>query len=204
MAKSGLQQELTIKLQLTVPYDLEERSKQLAATSLQITAKVALNKDDAVIRFHVDVDNHALDHRLRVLFDTGIASNVSLSDQQFGTIERPTELTQELEWWNNEHWEEKPITIEPMQSFAALRDEAYGAALLTDCVREYQITGEGYTTIAYTLFRCFGKMGKENLLYRPGRASGEKLWIRLTLSCKVHCHSHLVCTIARMQSARDT
>lgn len=204
MAKSGLQQELTIKLQLTVPYDLEERSKQLAGTSLQITAKVALNKDDAVIRFHVDVDNHALDHRLRVLFDTGIASNVSLSDQQFGTIERPTELTQELEWWNNEHWEEKPITIEPMQSFVALRDEAYGAALLTDCVREYQITGEGYTTIAYTLFRCFGKMGKENLLYRPGRASGEKLWIRLTLSCKVHCHSHLVCTIARMQSARDT
>ncbi|MEI0739837.1 glycoside hydrolase family 38 C-terminal domain-containing protein [Paenibacillus sp. JTLBN-2024] len=84
------------------------------------------------------------------------------------------ELTQELEWWNNEHWEEKPITIEPMQSFVALRDEAYGAALLTDCVREYQITGEGYTTIAYTLFRCFGKMGKENLLYRPGRASGEK------------------------------
>lgn len=175
MAKSGLQQELTIKLQLTVPYDLEERSKQLAGTSLQITAKVALNKDDAVIRFHVDVDNHALDHRLRVLFDTGIASNVSLSDQQFGTIERPTELTQELEWWNNEHWEEKPITIEPMQSFVALRDEAYGAALLTDCVREYQITGEGYTTIAYTLFRCFGKMGKENLLYRPGRASGEKI-----------------------------
>ncbi|MCY7433483.1 hypothetical protein MCZ49_17320, partial [Bacillus safensis] len=39
----------------------------------------------------------------------------------------------------------------------------------------YQITGEGYTTIAYTLFRCFGKMGKENLLYRPGRASGEKI-----------------------------
>lgn len=175
VSKSSLQEELTIKLQLTVPYDLEERSEQKGTTSLPITAKVALNKDEAVIRFHVNVDNHALDHRLRVLFDTGIASNVSLSDQQFGTIERPTELTQELEWWNNEHWEEKPITIEPMQSFVALRDEAYGVSLLTDCVREYQITGEDYTTIAYTLFRCFGKMGKENLLYRPGRASGEKI-----------------------------
>ncbi|MEI0739836.1 glycoside hydrolase family 38 C-terminal domain-containing protein [Paenibacillus sp. JTLBN-2024] len=90
VSKSGLQEELTIKLQLTVPYDLEARSQQSAATSLPITAKVALNKNDAVIRFHVDVDNHALDHRLRVLFDTGIASNVSLSDQQFGTIERPS------------------------------------------------------------------------------------------------------------------
>ncbi|MFP3454170.1 alpha-mannosidase, partial [Bacillus sp. SIMBA_154] len=37
------------------------------------------------------------------------------------------------------------------------------------------ITGEDYTTIAYTLFRCFGKRVKENLLYLPGRASGEKI-----------------------------
>ncbi|MGE6631890.1 mannosylglycerate hydrolase [Bacillus sp. NPDC077027] len=174
-AKSGLQEELTINLSLKVPYDLTERANKTTSTDLPIVAKVALNKDDQLIRFDVHVDNHALDHRLRVLFDTGIASRVSLSDQQFGTIERPTELTQELEWWNNEHWEEKPITIEPMQSFVALREEEYGVSLFTDCVREYQITGENYSTIAYTLFRCFGKMGKENLLYRPGRASGEKI-----------------------------
>ncbi|MFB8733001.1 glycoside hydrolase family 38 C-terminal domain-containing protein [Bacillus sp. SL00103] len=163
---------------------------------------MALNKDEPVIRFHVDVDNHALDHRLCVLFDTGIASKVSLSDQQFGTIERPTELTQELEWWSNEHWEEKPITIEPMQSFTSLRDEAYSVALLTDCVREYQITGRLHNDCVYALPLFRKKWGKKTSFTVQAVHLVKKLWRHLTLRRKVHYRSRLVCTIARTQSAR--
>ena len=40
-------------------------------------------------------------------------------------------------------------------------------------VREYEIIGEQFDTIRLTIFRTYGFMGKENLMYRPGRASGE-------------------------------
>ncbi len=46
-------------------------------------------------------------------------------------------------------------------------------AILTDCVREYQIVGEKkLDTIAVTMFRSVPYMGKGNLLDRPDRASG--------------------------------
>ena len=41
-------------------------------------------------------------------------------------------------------------------------------------VREYEIIGEQGNQIRLTLFRTYGFMGKENLVYRPGRASGER------------------------------
>ncbi len=62
-----------------------------------------------------------------------------------------------------------------MQSFVTLEDGQRGLAVITNCVREYQIVGDKFDTIALTLFRSFGYMGRENLLYRPGRASGEKI-----------------------------
>lgn len=62
-----------------------------------------------------------------------------------------------------------------MQSYAGLNNGSHGMAVMTEGVREYEIIGEQMDTIALTLFRTFGFMGKENLLYRPGRASGEKI-----------------------------
>ena len=41
-------------------------------------------------------------------------------------------------------------------------------------VREYEIVGEQGNQIRLTVFRAYGFMGRENLLYRPGRASGER------------------------------
>lgn len=76
-------------------------------------------------------------------------------------------------------WEEPPVSIEPTQSYVALFDEERGLAVYPQGVREYEIVdadglegGEG-NLICLTLFRSYGFMGKEDLLYRPGRASGE-------------------------------
>lgn len=48
-----------------------------------------------------------------------------------------------------------------MQSFVTLEDGQRGIALMTDCVREYQIVGTNLDTIALTLFRSFGYMGRK-------------------------------------------
>ncbi|MGW9530272.1 mannosylglycerate hydrolase [Paenibacillus terrae] len=173
-SKSPVAEELSLRMKLKVPYDLNERAAALTSAVLPLQASVSLRKGERLIRFSVDVDNQVLSHRLRVLFDTGIASRLSIADQPFGVIARPTTL-EEVEVWEREQWTEKPITIEALQSYAALNDGSRGVAVLTGGVREYEVIGEAHDTIALTLFRTFGFMGKENLLYRPGRASGEKI-----------------------------
>lgn len=176
--KSVVQEELVLNYSLNIPASLEERAEGKTSAVMPVEMRIILNAGKEVIKFKVKIENNeALSHRVRVLFNTEIASKFSIADQQFGIIERPTELKEDLALWkrDEENWQEKPITIEAMQSFVTLEDGNRGMALITECVREYQIVGENFDTIALTLFRSFGYMGRENLLYRPGRASGEKI-----------------------------
>ncbi|HBH1128289.1 TPA: alpha-mannosidase, partial [Clostridioides difficile] len=176
--KSNVQEEMTLKYSLTIPASLEERTIGKVSVKMPVTMKITLEPKEQIIKFNINIKNdQALSHRVRVLFNTEIASKFSIADQQFGIIQRPTALEKDLALWkrDNYSWQEKPITIEPMQSFVTLEDGQKGVALITGCVREYQIVGANLDTIALTLFRSFGYMGRENLLYRPGRASGEKI-----------------------------
>jgi Alpha-mannosidase len=171
---NGLSQSLQLEYLLNVPGDLEERAQRIATSALKIIARVTLQRDD-MIRFTVDVDNRVLSHRLCVHFATDILANVSYADQLFGVVSRPVQLSNALKVWEAENWHEKPISIEPMQSYVNLHDDNHGFTLHTNGVREYEIVGDNFETISVTLFRSFGYMGKENLLYRPGRASGESV-----------------------------
>lgn len=175
--KSEVQEELILKYSMKVPISLEERANGNASVDMPVEMKISLDDDKNIITFNVDIDNKALSHRVRILFNTEIVSKLSIADQQFGVISRKTVLEDNIKLWetNQELWQEKPITIEPMQSFVTLENGKRGLAVITEGVREYQIVGEKFDTIALTLFRSFGYMGREDLLYRPGRASGEKI-----------------------------
>jgi len=175
--RSSLHEKAVISYEMKIPYDLQERSEGITRVSMPVKLEVTLMKGSMTIGFGIKVDNQALSHRLRIVFDTGIASKFSIADQQFGLIRRPVLREKELVSWENDTaaWQEKPISIEPMQTFVALADEVHGAAIIPHGVREYEIIGDAFSAIALTLFRSYGYMGKENLLYRPGRASGEKI-----------------------------
>lgn len=175
--KSEVQEELILKYSMNLPASLEERANGNVSVEMPVEMKISLDDDKNIITFNLDVDNKSLSHRIRILFNTEIASKLSIADQQFGVISRKTVLEEDIKLWeaNQELWQEKPITIEPMQSFVTLENGERGLAIITEGVREYQIVGEKFDTIALTLFRSFGYMGRENLLYRPGRASGEKI-----------------------------
>ncbi|OOM74329.1 mannosylglycerate hydrolase [Clostridium puniceum] len=175
--KSEIQEELVLNYSMRVPASLEERANRNISVDMPVEIRISLDNDQNIIKFNIEIDNKALSHRVRVLFNTEIASKLSIADQQFGVISRKTVLEEDIKLWesNEELWQEKPITIEPMQSFVTLENGERGLAVITDGVREYQIVGEQFDTIALTLFRSFSHMGRENLLYRPGRASGEKI-----------------------------
>lgn len=169
---NDLNQSLRLEYVLKVPGNLEERAQGIATSAMKITVCVQLQHDD-MIRFTLDVDNQVLSHRLCAHFATDILAQVSYADQLFGVVTRPVQLSNALSVWEDENWHEKPISIEPMQSYVNLHDDHHGFTLHTNGVREYEIVGDNFDTLSVTLFRSFGWMGKADLLYRPGRASGE-------------------------------
>lgn len=192
---SDIYDQAVIKFNMVVPKDLEERAEGKVSVNPPITMTVALRKDSKVIDFNVHVDNKGLSHRLCVLFDSQIVSSFNYADEQFGSIKRPnyyekemklymasaenkTEKkagVQELANWANDQstWQEPPISIEPTQSYVSLTDGKQGIAVIPQGVREYEVLDNHM--IRLTLFRTYGFMGKENLIYRPGRASGERI-----------------------------
>lgn len=192
---SDIYDQAEIHFDMVVPADLDERAEGKVSVTMPVDMTVAFRKDSKVIDFNVKVDNKGLSHRLCVLFDSQIVSAFNYADQQFGLIKRPnyyekemklymesmnnkTEKKagiQELANWANDQstWQEPPISIEPTQSYVSLTDGKTGIAVIPQGVREYEVLDD--SKIRLTLFRTYGFMGKENLIYRPGRASGERI-----------------------------
>ncbi len=163
--------EAAYRLTLPVPWDLDARKKGIRDRELLIEVRLSLPEKEARLDFAVTVSNTATDHRLRVCFDTGIESRYSWADQTFGLIRRPVSV--EAGNWREEGWAEKPRAIEPMQSYVFVQEQGKAVGLAVDGVKEYEITGEKHSVIAYTLYRSFQKMGRADLPDRPGRASGK-------------------------------
>lgn len=192
---SDVYSQAVIHFDIVVPENLEERAEGKVSVTMPVDMTVALRKGSKVIDFNVKVDNKGLSHRLCVVFDSQIVSAFNYADQQFGLIKRPNYYEkemklymesmnnrsekktgiQELANWANDQstWQEPPISIEPTQSYVSLTDGKTGVAVIPQGVREYEVLDD--SKIRLTLFRTYGFMGKENLIYRPGRASGERI-----------------------------
>ncbi|MGB4590459.1 MAG: glycoside hydrolase family 38 C-terminal domain-containing protein [Clostridiaceae bacterium] len=158
---------------MKIPYDLKERSQGLCGTEQIIKLKIELNQGDKNIHASISTINQAIEHRFRAIFHTDIKASNSRADQQFGLIERPVYLS-EVEKWKEEAWDEKPRTIEPMQSLVSISGKEGTLEIITESVREYQIIGDDFDQIAMTLYRSTPFLGKDNLNDRPGRESGTK------------------------------
>jgi len=173
--KNFLLNKIKYSVKMNIPYNLTSREQEQDNIQIEFFVTLSLEKNSSLVKVDIEVENRAIEHRVRVLFRTGIESVESIADQQFGTIRRPVYLS-EVENWRENGWNEKPRTIEPMQSFVSLANDHENVSIITDCVREYQITGEKFDTIALTLFRSTPEMGKAELKDRPGRASGMANW----------------------------
>ncbi len=173
--KNSLLNKIKYSVKMNIPYNLTSREQEQDNIQIEFFVILSLEKNSSLVKVDIEVENKAIEHRVRVLFRTGIESVESIADQQFGTIRRPVYLS-EVENWRENGWNEKPRTIEPMQSFVSLADDHENVSIITDCVREYQITGKKFDTIALTLFRSTPEMGKAELKDRPGRASGMANW----------------------------
>ena len=159
-----------IDIDLEVPRSLtaDDSARSAETTLLPISTYMTVYADFRRLDFRTEIENTARDHRLRVLFQTGIESEHSYAETQFGTITRNN--SREDAHWKRKGWKEKPLPIYSQQRFVDVNDGERGFALLNRGLPEYEIYDN--STIAVTLVRSVGFMGKKDLLIRPGRFSG--------------------------------
>ncbi len=159
-----------IETTLNVPEKLVDDDEHRSQTTLplNLVTLVRLYSQMRRIDFSTTIENNVLDHRVRVLFDAGVQSSVSFAETQFGTIRRPNHIPSK--GWKSKGWKEKPLPIYSQQRFVDLHDGKRGLAVLNRGLPEYEIYDDH--TIAITLLRGVGMMGKPDLLIRPGRPSG--------------------------------
>ncbi|MEJ2413115.1 MAG: glycoside hydrolase family 38 C-terminal domain-containing protein [Anaerolineales bacterium] len=164
--------EVIIDYPLSLPAKLadgdQERSQGLVPFPIQTRMTVQAHKKRLDIRTRID--NTVRDHRLRVIFPTGIASDQTWAETQFGKTRQPVRVDDQ--GWKKKGWKEKPLPIYSQQRFVYLQGEQGGLAVLNKGLPEYEVYPDQRNAIAITLVRSVGLMGKADLLVRPGRPSG--------------------------------
>ncbi|AOL34275.1 mannosylglycerate hydrolase [Geobacillus sp. G4] len=163
-----------IAYRLPLPADLDSRKAKRRDSFMDVSIHLTVPMTEPRIDVRVRINNAAKDHRVRMHVPTGIASSHSVADNQFGVIRRPV-VDPAIDVWEQEGWDERPDAIYPMLTYVGLSNETGGVAVLTNSTREYEIVGKQRDTIAVTLLRSVGYLGKEELVRRPGRPSGIKI-----------------------------
>jgi alpha-mannosidase len=169
--KGPFTEKMVIRHVGKAPANLSERKDKVISSELMVTTTFELRKDEEFVRVHHQIDNEMEDHRLRVLLKTPIADpKTSFADQGFSILERSV-ANPYLANWREQKFAEAPVPIYPLENIAGVYDERFVFAAITKGIKEYEVlkeTGE----LALTLFRSVGLLGKDDLLWRPGRASG--------------------------------
>ncbi|MFQ3544403.1 mannosylglycerate hydrolase [Halobacillus rhizosphaerae] len=171
MTQNQYEAVIDISYDLPVPKDIEERINGEHSSKVGVHFAVTIQNHKPVIKVTSELNNEAKDHRLRTLIPTGIQSAFSVADTQFGHIQRDV-YDSAMDVWEEEEWSERPDSVYPFLHYVDVSNEEYGMSLLTNSSREYEIVDD---SIALTLFRSIGHLGKADLIRRPGRPSGIKL-----------------------------
>lgn len=120
-----------------------EEEKELTA-AVYYTLRHGSKKVDVKLR----VENTVEDHRLRVLFDTGIKAAYSDAAGHFAVDRRHVSPVKDK---NGEYWPEMQTL--PQQTFVDLCHDNQGFALINNCMTEYEAMDNDKGTVALTLFR---------------------------------------------------
>ncbi|WP_338969999.1 glycosyl hydrolase-related protein [Spiroplasma endosymbiont of Labia minor] len=127
---------------------------------------------DNYIDVKINLQNEMRNIRWRSIVKTNILkTKYSFADQCSSIQKRLIHDSKVKEAIEND-WIDVPIEIESNESLVYLANEKNAFALFTKGNNEYQIIGSNDEKIALTLFRRVSLIGKRNLLYRRGRASG--------------------------------
>ncbi|MDZ7269495.1 MAG: glycosyl hydrolase-related protein [candidate division KSB1 bacterium] len=166
-----LRATIAITLALSLPAGLtgSRQSRSRRRVPLPICTRVRLYHNQPWVECETTVENNVKDHRLRVLFASGLQTNVSHSDSQFGLTRREHHVIDPAAYNI-----EVPPAVHPMQRGVTMVAGGRGLTIATAGLPEYELKVEEPGTLAITLLRCVARLSGGDLLMRPG---GEAGWI---------------------------
>ncbi len=165
-------QTLRIEARYAIPADLTpDRAARLAETDvLPVVTTLRLRPGARRLDAHVELVNPARNHRLRLLFPTGVKSDTAIVDGHFDRlVRRPPEPV------DTTGWAEQPQPTAAQRAFTAVAADGAGFLLAARGLPEYElIPGAAGATLALTLLRAVGWLSRDDLACRPGHAGPER------------------------------
>jgi mannosylglycerate hydrolase len=167
--RGPLRAKLRVALTMSIPVGAAKHRKTRSArtTRIPIVTTITLSASSRTVSFETTVENHARDHRFRVLFPSGIHTDSVEADSQFTVVHR-----QRKQYDVRKFTIEHPAAVAPMQRFVAVRNGRRAFVVLTDGLPEYELLPDANATLAVTLLRCVGLLAGEDLITRPGGKAG--------------------------------
>lgn len=161
-------ERLLVSGEWQLPYDLKDRittSNNVGVVKYQLN--LSIFNDSDFISANLKIDNQVLSHRLRLRMKTGINTNFAHAQIQGGFRKTENEKI-ESNW--NEEFVEKPVNIFIFDRVVGLNDTNNGLYFFGTGQKEYEQVND---SLYITLMATTGQLGKSDLVWRPGRASGD-------------------------------
>nr|MBA3271860.1 hypothetical protein [Acidobacteriota bacterium] len=161
-----------LALPAAITPDRSRRSDEVVINAVSII--VTLDAGSPRVGWRIAIDNRSADHRLRLLFPTGVDEITEVrAETAFGVARRPARRERP------EHVRmEVPVSYGPTASFTEAGSDCAGAILFGEGLSEYEaVPGDDgrVSTLALTLLRCVGYLSREDLVLRPSGHAGPGL-----------------------------
>ncbi len=151
LENSALKATMRIKITLDIPkslsMDRKSRSDSLVPTTL--ITDVTVNKDSKRVDFKTKFNNACKDHKLTVLFPTGIAAEESFSLNPFEVRKRDIDNATNV---NGRRGNELMRSV--MQGFVDISDSVQGLALFSKGLKEFETRRKDQVEMELTLLRA--------------------------------------------------
>lgn len=134
---------------MVVGFTSRQAQRSSKTAPFEIKTLVTITQDSAKVDFETSINNQMKDHRLRVLFPTGLVNvDTHEADSIYEVVTRPNGVSAS---WKN------PTNAQHQHMFANLHDENYGVTVGNYGLNEYEVVNS--ETIAVTLLRAVGELG---------------------------------------------
>lgn len=184
----GTTQSMKIDASAKLPYALDDRKHLMHTQVCPCTITLTLLDDD-MIYVRVQFDNQVLSHRIRLKVNGLKKEKQTMAATPGGYVVRDVYPDEVDSNWNKTHVE-YPIDIETNSGFVGFHGAGKQLVVFNKGSSEYQARD---SALYMTLFASCGELGKPDLLYRPGRASGDttkKGHIRMYTPLAQELHEH--------------
>lgn len=158
---------ITGELELPEAVTEDRRDRSGRTVNCHVKSIISIFKGVRRVDITTEFDNRAKDHRLRVVFPTGLYSQYSYGESIFAVNRRKVSNVENTE--DHGDWMEAPCSTHPQKTFVDVNNGQTGLAVANRGLPEFEVFDDGkQAVIALTLLRCVGWLSRGDLLNRKG------------------------------------